>query len=76
MLPNPENCGMGSREFLLLSHKVGIGIEVDFYNLWDLWPKAPGQKKNRLIPLDIKMNQHLHVESCQHETKTTRKHGF
>lgn len=31
--------GWDQRIFLeFLSHKVGIGIKVDFYNLWDLWP--------------------------------------
>ena len=44
--------------------------------IFGIFGLRPPTKKNRLIPLDIKMNQHLHVESCQHETKTTKKHGF
>lgn len=72
--PTRKIVGWDQRIFLeFLSHKVGIGIEVDFYNLWDLWP---WKKKRSFDPFGY---QHDSKCPCwvltQHETETTR-HGF
>lgn len=72
--PTRKIVGWDQRIFLeFLSHKVGIGIEVDFYNLWDLWP---WKKKDPLTPLDINMIQNVHVESWLNMKQKQHATGF
>lgn len=68
--------GWDQRNFLeFWSHKVGIGIEVDFYNLWDLWPWKKKILWSLWISTWIKTSI-LSLDSTWNRKTETTRHGI